>query len=134
MSSSGRCPAWFIGTLPGMVIGGAAPAWFHRDAARHVGFDIIDTRRCCCEEGCNRKEKVVESNGMRSEPFVFQAACCFLLLVFFPRCCALLRPPVVLFTLRRCVLPTLRPPFFLFMWCLYTAPEMSLACIQHRGF
>ncbi|PRQ37456.1 hypothetical protein RchiOBHm_Chr4g0402791 [Rosa chinensis] len=71
MSSSGRCPTWF-----------------HQDAAQHVGFDIIDTRRCRCEEGCNRKEKVVESNGMRSEPFVFQAACCFLLLVVFPRCCA----------------------------------------------
>ncbi|PRQ44864.1 hypothetical protein RchiOBHm_Chr3g0483911 [Rosa chinensis] len=46
----GSLPGMVIGTLPGMVIGGAAPAWFHRDAARHVGFDIIDTRRCCCEE------------------------------------------------------------------------------------
>ncbi|PRQ32607.1 hypothetical protein RchiOBHm_Chr5g0048271 [Rosa chinensis] len=81
-----------------MVIGGAAPAWFHRDAAPHVGFDIIDTRRCRCEEGCNRKEKVVESNGMRSEPFVFQAACCFLLLVFFPPCYAPLSSPFFFFS------------------------------------
>ncbi|PRQ24254.1 hypothetical protein RchiOBHm_Chr6g0270351 [Rosa chinensis] len=31
MSPSGRCPAWFIGTLPGMVIGDAAPAWFKEE-------------------------------------------------------------------------------------------------------
>ncbi|PRQ39864.1 hypothetical protein RchiOBHm_Chr4g0429871 [Rosa chinensis] len=51
--SSGRCPAWsseallrhgFIGTLPGML-----------------ALTSFDTRRCCCEEGCDRKEKVVES-------------------------------------------------------------------------
>ncbi|PRQ52298.1 hypothetical protein RchiOBHm_Chr2g0153921 [Rosa chinensis] len=66
---------------------------------------------------CNRKEKVVESDGMRSEPFVFQAP----LLLSSSAC-----PPLL------CSFAS--SPFLLFMWCLYTALEMSLACIQHREF
>ncbi|PRQ50486.1 hypothetical protein RchiOBHm_Chr2g0133721 [Rosa chinensis] len=77
-----RCSNMFIGTLPGMVIG-TLPGMVHRDVARHVHW-----RRCSgmlsltsltpegavVRRACNRKEKVVESDGMRSEPFVFQPA------------------------------------------------------------
>ncbi|KAM5575769.1 hypothetical protein ABKV19_014624 [Rosa sericea] len=117
--SSGRCPAWFIGLLPGMVHRVAARHGSSETLLRHVVFDIIDTRRCRCGRACNREEEVVESDGRRPEPFVFQAAL-LLSASAFPRCCAPLRPPVVLFTLRRCVLP------------LFSFHVVLLYCTDHK--
>ncbi|PRQ32895.1 hypothetical protein RchiOBHm_Chr5g0051481 [Rosa chinensis] len=74
----------------------------HRDAARHVGFDIIDTRRCRCEEGLQQKR---EGGGeLWNEVLNLLSSkilCCFLLLLFH-HCCAPLRPPLPsFFTLAR---------------------------------
>ncbi|PRQ38472.1 hypothetical protein RchiOBHm_Chr4g0414291 [Rosa chinensis] len=100
--SSGRCPAWFIGTLLGMV--------HRRRCSGMLSLTSLTVEGAVVGRACNRKEKEVESDGMRFEPFVFQAP-------------LLLSPSAFA--------PLLSSPFLLFMWCLYTALEMSLACVYN---
>ncbi|PRQ25205.1 hypothetical protein RchiOBHm_Chr6g0281041 [Rosa chinensis] len=89
----------FIGTLPDMFIG-TLPGMLGLQQKREGG-----------EELWNEVLNLLSSKIL----------CCFLLMLFHP-CCAPLRPPVPLHV-------AAFSPLFLFMWCLYTALEMSLACV-----
>ncbi|PRQ23818.1 hypothetical protein RchiOBHm_Chr6g0265591 [Rosa chinensis] len=76
--SSGRCPTCSSGCFPACS-SGRCPAWSSETLLRHVDFDIIDTRRCRCEEGLQQKRKGGEERWNEVDGTLL---CCFLLLVF----------------------------------------------------
>ncbi|XP_024199156.1 uncharacterized protein LOC112202391 [Rosa chinensis] len=59
-------PVRIIGTLPGMFIGDTAQAWIIGTLPGMLVLTSLTPEGAAVRRACNRKEKVVESYGMRS--------------------------------------------------------------------